>query len=96
MNFPTPCDVRSPPLDYARRSELRPGPGWPAGWTCPPRKQKIESRVSTAAVAAKGGDLSQFSHELTGQYRTVASTPDTRQDADLRFWIARHWPDRFH
>jgi hypothetical protein len=56
----------------------------------------IESRVNTAALAAKGRDLSQFSHGLTGQYGTVASIPDTQQDADLRFWTAEHWPDRFH
>jgi hypothetical protein len=60
------------------------------------RKPKIDSRVNTAAVAAKGTDLSQFSHGPTGQYGTVACIPDTQQDADLRFWIAGHWPDRFH
>ena len=59
-------------------------------------KRKFESRVNTAAVAAKGRDLSQFSHGLNGQYWTVASIPDTQQDADLRFWIAEHWPDRLH
>jgi hypothetical protein len=42
------------------------------------------------------GDLSQFSHGLTGRYGTMASVPDTQQDADLRFWIAEHWPDTLH
>ena len=96
MNFSYALRCTLTPLDYARRSELGPGPGWPAEWTCPPRKQKIESRVSTAAVAAKGRDLSQLSHELTGRCRTVASIPDTQHDADLRFWIVGHWPHRSH
>jgi len=42
------------------------------------------------------GDPSQFSHGLAGRYGTKASIPDARQDADLRFWIAEPWPDRFH
>jgi hypothetical protein len=42
------------------------------------------------AVAAKGGNLSQFSHGLTGLYGTMASMPDTRQDIDLRIRIPAH------
>ena len=53
---------------------------------------KAEDRQSrnNAAVAAKGRDLSQFSHGLTGQHGTTASSPDTQQDADLGFWTAEH------
>ena len=44
--------------------------------------------ANTAAVGAKCRNLSQLSHELTGQYETVAHLPDNRQDAGLRsgFW----------
>jgi hypothetical protein len=35
-------------------------------------------------------DLSQLYHGLTGRYRTIASMPDTRQDADLRIRIPAH------
>jgi len=41
-------------------------------------------------AAAKGKGLSQFSHGLTGRYGTVASSLDTRQDADLPIRIPAH------
>ena len=47
-------------------------------------------------MLATGTDLSQVSHELTGRYGTMASILDSQQDADLRFWIAEHCPDRLH
>jgi hypothetical protein len=61
-----------------------------------PEKRKVEGRADTAAVAAKGGNLSQLSHGLTGRYRNMASMPDARQDAELRIRIPAHWPDARH
>ena len=58
-----------------------------------PEKRKVEGRADTAAVAAKGRNLSQLSHGLTGRYGTMASMPDTRQDADLRIRTLTDWPD---
>ena len=58
-----------------------------------PEKQTVEGRTDTTAGAAKGWDLSQISHRLTGRYGTMASMPDTRQDADLRIRIPAHWAD---
>jgi hypothetical protein len=46
--------------------------------------------------AATAWSLLQVSHGLAGRYGTMASIPDTLQDADLRFWIAEHWPDGLH
>jgi hypothetical protein len=46
--------------------------------------------------AAKGRSFSQISHGLTGRYRTMASPPDTRQDADLPVRIPPHWLDTLH
>ena len=43
-----------------------------------PEKQTVVACVSPAAVAAKGSDLSQLSHELTGRCRTTASMSDTQ------------------
>ena len=41
-------------------------------------------------AVGKGGNLSQLSHGVTGRYGISGSIPDTQQDADLRFWIAKH------
>jgi len=41
-------------------------------------------------------DLSQLSHGLTGQYRTMASLPDIWQDAELRIRIPALSPDTLH
>ena len=40
--------------------------------------------------------LSQLSHGLIGGCRTMASIPDTWQDADRGTRIPTHWPDTFH
>ena len=61
-----------------------------------PEKRKVERRANTAAIASNSRDLSQFSHELTGRYWTMASMRDTRQDADLRIRTPEHWPDTLH
>jgi hypothetical protein len=61
-----------------------------------PEEQTVEVAARAAAVAVKGGSLSQFSHGLTGRYRTMASMPDTGRDADLRIRIPAHWTDTFH
>ena len=61
-----------------------------------PEEQTVEVAASAAAVAAKGRSLSQFSHGLTGPYRTMASMPDTGRDADLRIRIPAHWVDTIH
>ena len=55
-----------------------------------PEKQTVAGHAAAAAMLATGTHLSQISHGLTGRYGTVASYPDTRQDADLRFWIVEH------
>jgi hypothetical protein len=48
-----------------------------------------------AVVVGKGREsLTAFSRTdlgLTGRYGILASIPDTQQDADLRFWIAKHY-----
>lgn len=44
-------------------------------------------------MVATRTQLSQISHGLDGRHGTITSIPDTQQDADLRFWIAEHWPD---
>jgi hypothetical protein len=41
-----------------------------------PEEHTVEVAARNAAVAAKGRSLSQFSHGLTGPYRTMASIPD--------------------
>jgi hypothetical protein len=46
-----------------------------------------EGRADTTADAAMGRDLSQISPRLTGRDGTMASMPDTEQDADVRFRI---------
>jgi hypothetical protein len=67
------------------------------GWKVPGAEaQAVEGRADTVADAAMGRDLSQISHELTGRHRTIASVPDTEQDADVRIRIPAHWPDTFH
>src|ERR1039458_1845807 len=50
-------------------------PGGDVGYATP-EKRKVEGRADTAAVAAKGGNLSQLSHGLAGRYRTMAPVPD--------------------
>jgi hypothetical protein len=40
--------------------------------------------------------ISHSFSQTDGRYRTTASIPDTRQDADLQFWTAEQWPDTFH
>ena len=57
---------------------------WPGG------KVPGESRADTAAGAAMGRDLSQISHGLTGRHWTMASMPDTEQDADVQIRIPAH------
>jgi anti-sigma B factor antagonist len=61
-----------------------------------PEEQTVEVAARAAAVAVKGRSLSQFSHGLTGRYRTMASMPDTGRDADLRIRIPAHWVDTIH
>jgi len=50
-----------------------------------PEKQTVASHAAIAATLATGTYLSQISHGLTGRYWTIASMPDSQQDADLRF-----------
>ena len=52
-------------------------------------------RIGSRA-AAESRCLSQFSHELTGQYGTMTYMPDTGQDADLRIRTPAYCPDTFH
>jgi hypothetical protein len=59
-------------------------------------RHRIEGCTRAATGAAIGRALSQISHQLSGRDWTMASLPDTEQDADLRFWIAEHRPDRLH
>jgi hypothetical protein len=47
-------------------------------------------RADTVAVVDNGRNVSQLSHGLTGRYGTMASMPDTRQNADLRIRIPAH------
>ena len=47
-------------------------------------------------AVARDGNFSQLSHGLAGRYRTMAYTPDTRQDVDLLIRIPAHWPDGRH
>jgi hypothetical protein len=61
-----------------------------------PEKRPVEGRASAAAIAARRRSLSQFSHGLTRRYRTMASMPDTQQDADLRIRTPAYWPDSWH
>lgn len=51
---------------------------------------QVEASAGTAAGAAKGRDLSPFSHGLTGRCWTMAPVPDTQQDAELRIRIPAH------
>jgi hypothetical protein len=48
------------------------------------------------ACCPKGRSLSRISHGLSGRDRTMASSPDARQDADLPIRIPAHWPDTLH
>ena len=83
------------------RPEVRQQSGWgeerasPSRWW-PGGKVPGEGRADTAAGAAMGRDLSQLSHGLTGRHWTMASMPDTEQDADVRIRILAHWPDTLH
>ena len=61
-----------------------------------PKSRRSWVAPNTAAVAAKGRNLSQLSHGLTGRYRTTASRPDTRQDADLPVRMPAHGPEGRH
>jgi hypothetical protein len=49
-----------------------------------------ETKEQVTGSAHTTRDLSQLSHGLTGQYRTMASMPDTGQDADLLIRIPAH------
>jgi hypothetical protein len=53
------------------------------------RRPELLMRLGLAC-RHQGRSLSQFSHGLTGRYRTMASPPDTRQDADLPIRIPAH------
>jgi hypothetical protein len=48
------------------------------------------------ACRRQGRRLSQTSHGLTGLDRTMASMPDTEQNADLAIQIRVHWLDALH
>jgi hypothetical protein len=61
------------------------------GRTLPQESKRLATRSRLARA-----DLSQFSHGLTGRCWTMASMPDTRQDADLRIRIPAHRPDMLH
>jgi hypothetical protein len=45
---------------------------------------------------SRDSDLSQLSHKLSGQDRTMADSLDTPADPDLRIRILTHWPDGRH
>jgi hypothetical protein len=55
-----------------------------------PEKQTVEGRADTPAGAAMSRDLSQISRRLTGRQWTMASMPDSGQDADVRIRIPAH------
>jgi hypothetical protein len=63
---------------------------WQLGRMPRPKSRRSWVAPNTPAVAAKGRNLSEFSHELTGRYRTTASRPGIRQDADLPVRILAH------
>jgi len=54
-----------------------------------PSRPEMLVRLGSRA-ATKNGNLSQFSHGLTGRYGTRASSPDTWRDADLPIRIPTH------
>ena len=58
-----------------------------------PRVRQEPARTGRGPSPARCGNLSQFSHKLTGRYRTTASMSARWQDADLRIRIPAHWPD---
>ena len=60
------------------------GPDYPNRQAATPEKM-VASHAAIAATLATGTYLSQISHGLTGRYWTMASMPDSQQDADLRF-----------
>ena len=56
----------------------------------PARTRSLQRPSRQIGEPAKGRNLSPLSHGLTGRYGTMASTPDTRQYADLRIRIPTH------
>jgi len=85
------------PLSVHREKECHltgpePARARPARLSAPPRASKGAWPRPRPKVQES---LSQISHGLDGRYGTMASIPDTQQDADLRFWISEQWLDRF-
>ena len=56
------------------------------------RRPELLMRLGLACRPQGQESLTVFSG-LTGRYRTIASQPDTRQDAELPIRIPVHWPN---
>jgi len=54
------------------------------------------TRAPRCQPSCAAGVKGQLSHGLAGRCGTMASMPDTDQDADLRIRIPVHWPHGRH
>jgi hypothetical protein len=82
--YPVNAEVKTHAMPTLPVKGRRHSGGFPIGGAT------ADNHASRGQRAGRAGNLSQFSHKLTGRYWTAASTPDTRQHADLRVRILAH------